>query len=935
MNASRFHLLTAVAALALALPVLAARYEAKVPAGAAGDVCVSCEDPGGWRFSAVGTTADGVSEITVRLVADTPARPPKFALSFEAPGIGADHVWTPYDDRYTLWPKEWGLVRYSSQLAFRAPIAAAFGDGGSNVLAVSCSEAMRRVDYGLTVGASDCRLNGRFEFFNEDEPPIAAYKVTVRLDERNVFWADGVKAAADWIAETADLAPCPVPKSARDPLYSTWYAFWQDVHAAELEAEAKLAAGLGMKSMILDDGWQKVKSRTYYSATGDWMPVAERFPDMKAHVAKVHEAGIRNYMLWLAVPFVGDESAAWKRFKDKLLNPGTTNVGILDPRFPEVREYLVGTYERAVRDWGFDGLKLDFIDEFKVPETGDPAEKDGYAERDIRSIPVAVDTLMKEIVRRLSAIRPDVLIEFRQQYMGPAIRQYGNMIRATDCPTDSDKIRKLVCDLRLTSGDTAVHSDMLVWNPGETPERAARPILNSLFAAIQYSMVLAKTPAPHRDVIRHWIRFTEDHRAALQEGSFRPHHPELNYPLVEGESADERVAVVYAPGLAVAVKDDARRQYVVNATPDASLVLELASARDADVYDTFGRCVRSAALPEGLCRVEVPVSGYVKLEPFGRRAPVKIVFDTDMITDYDDMGALAMLHALADRGECEILATVSSTRGNSSVAAIEICNSFCGRPDLPVGAPKSDSAVSGVPSGHEKYVRLAKEYAKWVRHANADDAPDAAKVYRRVLAAQPDASVVVCSVGFLTNLRDLLVSGPDEFSPLSGRDLVKAKVKRWVAMGGFYPWGEEYNFKGDSAASRDVLRNWPTPMVYTDGQYGKDVYTGRRLASMDVVGNPVRDIYSWTLEPYESITPRSWDQHAGHSSWDQTAVLAAVRGVESYFTPEYGTYEMTDDKGGDEWRYDLKSPSCRLLEKTLRTRVAAVIDELMESAGRK
>ena len=48
-------------------------------------------------------------------------------------------------------------------------------------------------------------------------------------------------------------------------------------------------------------------------------------------------------------------------------------------------------------------------------------------------------------------------------------------------------------------------------------------------------------------------------------------------------------------------------------------------------------------------------------------APVKIIFDTDMLTDFDDVGALACLHALADAGECEILATVSSTRGNASV----------------------------------------------------------------------------------------------------------------------------------------------------------------------------------------------------------------------------------------------------------------------------
>ena len=71
-----------------------------------------------------------------------------------------------------------------------------------------------------------------------------------------------------------------------------------------------------------------------------------------------------------------------------------------------------------------------------------------------------------------------------------------------------------------------------------------------------------------------------------------------------------------------------------------------------------------------------------------RAAPVKVIFDTDMITDFDDVGALACLHALADAGECEILATVSSTRGNASVGAIEVINHYYGRPDLPVGSPK-------------------------------------------------------------------------------------------------------------------------------------------------------------------------------------------------------------------------------------------------------
>ena len=178
--------------------------------------------------------------------------------------------------------------------------------------------------------------------------------------------------------------------------------------------------------------------------------------------------------------------------------------------------------------------------------------------------------------------------------------------------------------------------------------------------------------------------------------------------------------------------------------------------------------ILAAALAAGCCLTRA-VSG---------REPVKIILDTDMIADYDDMGALACLHALADAGECEILATVSCTRRNGSVAAVEICNAYYGRPDIPVGCSKIDSAVGGRDKwGHAKFLDLQKNYPGRFRYADSDDAPDAVDVYRRVLAAQEDASVVVCSLGFLSNLRALLESKGDAHSPLDGRALVAQKVK--------------------------------------------------------------------------------------------------------------------------------------------------------------
>ena len=311
--------------------------------------------------------------------------------------------------------------------------------------------------------------------------------------------------------------------------------------------------------------------------------------------------------------------------------------------------------------------------------------------------------------------------------------------------------------------------------------------------------------------------------------------------------------------------------------------------------------------------------------------PVKVILDTDMIMDYDDMGALACLHAMADAGECEILATVSCTRRNGSVAAVEICNAYYGRPSIPVGCSKAPSAVAqdkNLP-GHRKFLDLQKKYPGRFKYADSDDAPDAVDVYRRVLAAQPDGSVVVCSLGFFTNMRALLESKGDSHSPLGGRALVAKKVKKWVAMGCCYPQGHEYNSDGDPESTKIALRDWPTPVVITDFQYGRHLYAGRALAESAGDDNPVKDLFKGALTPRAKITPYTWDQLAGHPAWDESAVLIAVRGEESYFALEHGFYDITDARGNCVWRYNLSSRSCRVLQKTPRVEVGKVIDELM------
>ena len=450
---------------------------------------VTCENPAGWKFDVKASNDNGRDVVTVKISSPTEATPPKFGVFFRVSGAGVQNVWTSdiEKEKFQLAPQLWWkwATKYTSQLAQNTPIAVGFNSAGVSPVAIACSEAFNFLEYGLYIDDRTCEIVGRCEFFVQPVAPLKEYEVSVLLDRRGRNWVDTVKSCTEWVESKNSFTPAHVPESAYDPLYSTWYAYLQDVHDKELEKEAKLAAKLGMKTMILDDGWQKEDSKDFYSKAGDWMPVKSRFPDMKAHVAKVHEAGLK-YMLWLAVPFMGNEAQNYNRFKKMFLSDS-----VLDPRFPEVREYLLKTYERAVGEWGFDGLKLDFIDCFALPAQ-DPAIKDNYAGRDYRSLPQAVDRLMKDVLQRLKKINPDVMIEFRQRYMGPAIRQYGNMIRAADTPADPYLNRRRICSLRLTSGKTAVHSDMLVWSKDETPQGAALPILNVLFSTIQYSMILQR-----------------------------------------------------------------------------------------------------------------------------------------------------------------------------------------------------------------------------------------------------------------------------------------------------------------------------------------------------------------------------------------------------------------------------------------------------------
>jgi len=272
------------------------------------------------------------------------------------------------------------------------------------------------------------------------------------------------------------------------------------------------------------------------------------------------------------------------------------------------------------------------------------------------------------------------------------------------------------------------------------------------------------------------------------------------------------------------------------------------------------------------------------------QGPVKVIFDTDMGPDYDDVGAIAVLHSLADKGEAEILATMSCNHHYLTGPTIELLNTYFKRPDIPVGVPKLLAVSMGAPQQWPQL--LMKRYPH--RYQSNDELPDAVKLYRTLLAKAPDSSITIIAVGFLTNLSDLLNTPADKLSPLAGRELVRKKVRRLVSMAGRFPVGREFNIIKDVPAATNVVDHWPTPIFFSGWEIGNEIRTGLEIVHNEKLRNsPVKDVFSRCM-------PMAPMDASGRMSWDQTAVLAGVRGEDRYFDRVAGRMVMLEN-GKNGW----------------------------------
>lgn len=309
----------------------------------------------------------------------------------------------------------------------------------------------------------------------------------------------------------------------------------------------------------------------------------------------------------------------------------------------------------------------------------------------------------------------------------------------------------------------------------------------------------------------------------------------------------------------------------------------------------------------------------------GADNPVNIILETDMGNDVDDALALGLAYKYIEDGKINLLAVCINKEGSAPGEYVDIMNTFYGHPEIPVGIIRKGAYCEDDALNYAKaVVDMRNEDGTLPFRRSVSDyssLPEATQLYRKILSGQADKSVVIVSIGFSTNLINLMASGPDEYSPLTGMQLISAKVKELVTMAGNFEDSNfhEYNVWKDIPAAQKLFAEWPTPVTTSPFEVGiKTCYPASSIEN-DFNWAPLNPI----VEAYKAYKEMPYDR----PMWDPTALMFAVEPGNWFNLSEWGRIEVTD-QGGTIFKADPEGD--RRYMKIDDTQAKAIIEHFVE-----
>lgn len=393
-------------------------------------------------------------------------------------------------------------IPFSSSGVCNIPFIAFFNTGGINRISIMADTL-----------DDDCffffRMNQQLGVYEAEIKITPQTDCSLTIDSRKMDWQ---KTLAEY--RSGLKLPVPkIPEAAWNPVFCTWYAAHTGVSEQWLEENCRIASELGFGTLIVDDGWSfdTVKRHcpelidTWYSEIGDWQVSAKKFPDFVAHIRRVREMGLR-YMLWTAPFILGAKSNVLKELETGDYDEKRVDGACwLLPHRKKVRDLIIEKLTSLMRNYPVDGLKIDYLDYF-MPDISHPKGR-------------MMRAFARELSRKIREVKPDALIEYRQNYTVPGMLEFATQYRAGDVPYDwMDNFNRLAQMRTLLGDKLTLHADPAFWREDEPLVNIGRHMIAALAGVPMLSMELTRMPEDQKTVIRTFLALYREYRDFWKQG---------------------------------------------------------------------------------------------------------------------------------------------------------------------------------------------------------------------------------------------------------------------------------------------------------------------------------------------------------------------------------------------------------------------------------
>lgn len=472
-----------------------------------------------------------------------------------APILDLHGYWHPFLSRPRLkldWRVDFGVAPH-----INFPFITFFNQHHENCLALGLAGHAEVIELRARQNQSTCSYDLEWEIM----PSAERGELQIVVDRTPGPWTEAVR----YYHSVARRNLPAFPPAAWEPVYCTWYACHAAVHQDKLEANANLAAALGFRTFILDDGWcfdtDKAVSaetlKTWYAEIGDWEVSRRKFPDFSGHVARVQAMGMK-YLLWVAPLMLGIHSKAFAVHRRACFEDEIEGYRMIDPANEAVCADVLRKMGELVADNGLDGLKVDFLD--SIPARADVARGE------------VMLRFMRSLAKTVRAATTESLIEFRQKYANPQVLDCATQFRAGDVPFDFLENLRQIAQVRLCVGDgVPVHADPAFWHPEESDRNVARHLICALAGVPMVSVDLVGLTEDRREMIRLWLAFYHAHIETFRSGTWTVHYQGENLAAIQCRAAGECIVVLLSPCVLEQIREGGGNLWVLNASTDTLL----------------------------------------------------------------------------------------------------------------------------------------------------------------------------------------------------------------------------------------------------------------------------------------------------------------------------------------------------------------------------